>query len=358
MARPHTPKQHTRFQLARSLKLAQIEAFVAIVEAGSILAASRELALTQSAVSKSIQDLERQLDAPLFVRGKRGVVLTELGTEFERHARRMLAELRYLANDLNAWHSGEAGHVTVGTLVTASATLLPAAITRLRRAAPRITVEVRMGTNATLFPALSRGDLDVVVGFLPNRPVPGLRSEGAARLIHHKLHDETLCVVVDKRQPLARKRRVTLTELQSMDWILPTQDSVAFEAAAELFSAQGLAMPLRVVHSVSALTNVGLLTRSLMVALMPRSAAEQFAQAGLLSILPIGPLGVAGAVGYTLRGDREPSVALMRFVECLDAADTQQGQRQNPPYASGENTFSMLVSNTLAMAKAKGRLGS
>ncbi|GGH55448.1 hypothetical protein GCM10010975_13020 [Comamonas phosphati] len=122
-----SPK-HSRLSLARRLRLQQLAVFEKVVEMGSILAASRELAMTQPAVSKSIHDLEQQLDGLLFVRGKRGVVLTEFGSLFERHTKSMLAELRYLAEDLNDWQSGASGHVIVGTLITASATLLAAAL--------------------------------------------------------------------------------------------------------------------------------------------------------------------------------------------------------------------------------------
>jgi hypothetical protein len=91
---PMTPPKHSRLSLARRLRLQQLAVFEKVVEAGSILAASNELAMTQPAVSKSIQELERHLQAPLFVRGKRGMTLTDFGIDFEPHAKTMLAELR------------------------------------------------------------------------------------------------------------------------------------------------------------------------------------------------------------------------------------------------------------------------
>lgn len=262
-------------------------AFEQVVESGSILAASRELAMTQPAVSKSIHELEAQLGAPLFVRGKRGVSLTEFGRLFERHAKTMLAELRYLAEDLNAAQSGSAGHVIVGTLIVASTALLPEAITRLRRSAPDVAVTVRVGLNAMLFPALVRGELDVVVGVLPQDGPAGLHDPDGSRLAHVPLYDEALCAVVGSAHPLARRRRIELAELQALDWIVPTPDSVAYPSVRAFFDDAGLAMPKRLVESVSILTNLALLASNPMVALMPRSAAEQFARAGALAVLPV-----------------------------------------------------------------------
>ena len=89
--------RHSRQSLARRLRLQQLMIFEQVLASGSLLAAAGELAMTQPAISKSIQELESQLGGALFVRGKRGVQLTEFGRRFEPHAAHMLAELRQLA---------------------------------------------------------------------------------------------------------------------------------------------------------------------------------------------------------------------------------------------------------------------
>ncbi len=55
------PPHHSSASLARRLRLQQLTIFTKVAEAGSILAASRELAMTQPAVSKSMQELEARL---------------------------------------------------------------------------------------------------------------------------------------------------------------------------------------------------------------------------------------------------------------------------------------------------------
>ncbi len=313
-------QSHSKLSLARTLKMQQVVVFEKVVEVGSILAASTELAMTQSAVSKSIHELERHLGQALFVRSKRGVALTDFGSDFEQHAKSILAELRYLAEGLNDWRSGASGHVIVGTLITASATLLPEAIHRLRQGASDVSVEVRVGSIATLFPLLARGELDVVVGFLPHMASMHVGDADYARLSHVRLYQEALSVVVGAQHPLARRRKLTLRELSDLDWILPTSDSFAYESAIALFHAEGLALPQRVVHSVSILTNLGLLTGSQMVGLMPQSAALPFVEAGLISILPMGRLKPFCDVGYSVRADRPPTATAQRFLDALHEA--------------------------------------
>lgn len=319
--RPALPR-HSRQSLARRLRLQQLMVFERAVASGSLLAAAGELAMTQPAVSKSIQELEAQVGGALFVRGKRGVALTELGQRFEPHAASMLAELRQLAETLNAAHAGTRGQVVVGTLISASAALLPEAIARLRRGAPDVVVTVRVGPNTLLFPLLARGELDVVVGALPGPAV--VAGAEAARLAFQPLYEEALRVVVGAQHPLARRRKLVLAELMALDWIVPTPDSMAWPSVRAFFGAAGL--PARRIESVSILTNLALLAGGSMVALMPQAAAERFAQLGQLAVLPIRGLGAFGAVGYTVRADRAPSAATERFLAALRAVGERLGR--------------------------------
>ena len=76
-------------------------------------------------------------------------------------------------------------------------------------------------------------------------------------------------------------------------------------------------VPKRVVESVSILTNLGLLTESKMVALMPRTIAEQFVRLGLLGILPLGADTRFGQVGFTVARERAPTAAAQRLITAL-----------------------------------------
>ena len=321
------PPKRLPLSLARTLKLHQIAVFTKVAEQGSIIAAARELAMSQPAVSKSLHELERQLGEPLFVRGNRGVALTRFGIAFEHHAKSMLAELRRLGEGIDAWKTGGSGRIAVGSLLTASATLLPETILRLHRTAPDVTIEVHVGTNASLFPALARGDLDIVIGFVPELNGLAGRIDERVELTHVRLYDEDLCAFVGRDHPLLRRRKLTLRDLHDHEWILPTPDSVAYATACAMFGKERLGLPERVVYSVSVLTNVGLLTRRPMVALMPRSAVDPFVRLGAVARLPLGALGVFGTVGYTLRVDREARGALRRFVAALETVGRQSGRR-------------------------------
>ncbi|HEY4333930.1 MAG TPA: LysR family transcriptional regulator, partial [Ilumatobacteraceae bacterium] len=76
------------------LTIAQLECFVASIDAGSFTGAATTLRVSQPAVAEQIQRLERAVGQSLFARRPRGVALTVAGAELEMHARRVLDAAR------------------------------------------------------------------------------------------------------------------------------------------------------------------------------------------------------------------------------------------------------------------------
>jgi DNA-binding transcriptional LysR family regulator len=185
--------------LSRNLKLSQLLVFDRVMETGSIQRAANDIGLTQPAVTKVIQELESSLEGALFERSNRGVVPTDLGRVVGRRIKSLLAEFRHMSEELDHFRFGTAGHVVVGTLIAASAHLLPIAITRMKMRAPEVLITIREGPTAQLFPSLATGELDIVVGRLPEVELP---ISDAFPLKHHALFDDSLAVVVGSRHAL------------------------------------------------------------------------------------------------------------------------------------------------------------
>jgi len=307
--------QFSKHSLARRLKLQQLAIFERVLACGSLLGAARELHMTQPAVSKSIQELEEHFGQPLLIRSRRGVRPTDFGLMLHSHSQTMLADLRFLADDLNSWNAGVSGKVVAGTLLTAAADLLPRALLRLRELAPSVVVEVRVGVNEKMFAELAAGELDIVIGLLPSQ-------DASSSLVHTSLYVETLCAVVGRRHPLATNGITDVSQLASMDWILTVSQSDARRSALRFFEELGISMPTRVIESVSLMTNIGLLVDSRMIALMPFSVARKFVHLGLLSVLPLGQQLPFGNVGYTLSKGRTVTPANQRLIMALHDVET------------------------------------
>ena len=275
--------------------------------------AGEAIGMTQSAVTKAIRDLEMDLGVDLFERGNRGVTPTIYGEALVSHARRVLAQLEHAAEEIDDLAHGAGGRVAIGTLLAASAWLLPTAITRLRAERPRVLVDVVEGTNDRLQPMLLRGDLDMVVGRLSEfRHRAGVDQE--------PLYSDGVVILTRPEHPLVRRDSLSLADLQEADWILPPAETTLRRQLEKAFFDAGLDPPRCAVQSVSILTNRKLLYDTDMIGAWPRGvAADDLAQGRLVSLALrldeiLWPVGVATRKLAQLSPAADALLAMLREV--------------------------------------------
>ena len=291
----------------------QLRLVTAIAEVGSMVRAGEAIGMTQPAVTKSVRDLERDLGVKLFDRGNRGVTPTAYGESLVRHAQRVLAQLEHAAEEIDDLAHGTGGRVAIGTLLAASAWLLPAAIARLRDQRPRVIVDVVEGTNDRLQPMLLRGDLDMVVGRLSEfRHRAGIHQE--------PIYSEDVVVLARSRHPLARQEPQSLADLQEADWILPPPETTLRRQLEKAFFDAGLDPPRCAVQSVSLLTNRRLLLDGDLIGAWPRGVATDDLAQGRLVALPIRLNEILWPVGVSTRKLAQLSPAAEALRSMLRAA--------------------------------------
>ncbi|MBB3182447.1 LysR substrate-binding domain-containing protein [Variovorax sp. Sphag1AA] len=303
--------------LSRKLKLSQMMVFARVLDTGSFIRAANELGLTQPAISKAIFELESFFDEELFNRSNRGVTPTEFGLMLGRRVRSLIAELRFMTDEVHAFRKGDTGHLIVGTLIAASAVLLPRAIAQLQDEAPGVLVTIQEGTAAQLFPKLMTGEIDIVVGRLPERDSQLYTS---LPIRHEELYGEEFSVVCGTDHPLAGREDVAVAELADAAWIFPLPESPARMAAEKMFHDAGIPVPIPRVESLSLLANLGLMLHSDLLSFMPRAAAVQLMRVGSLSILSMPAMHNAGRVGFSIRADKDLAPSCKRFLMCLRRA--------------------------------------
>ncbi|MEQ9898283.1 LysR family transcriptional regulator [Pectobacterium punjabense] len=153
------------------MSLKALRTLVAIAQYGSFSRAAEAVCLTQSAVSLHVRALEEDFNTSLFDRSRRVPVLTEAGLRAVEQAREILAQYDAIATELG--EGGElAGRLRVGAIQTALAGVLPAALAALRRAHPRLRVQVNSGMSAELAIRIDAGELDAAVTTEPVKPYP------------------------------------------------------------------------------------------------------------------------------------------------------------------------------------------
>src|SRR5690606_10361939 len=106
-----------------NLTLKQLAVFDAIARLGSVSAAANELALTQSAASMALKQLEQSLEAELFLRVRKRLVLSQLGKALQPMARSVLLGAEEIATTVNAHAPAE--QLRIGASPTVGDYLLP-----------------------------------------------------------------------------------------------------------------------------------------------------------------------------------------------------------------------------------------
>ena len=146
------------------MELRHLRYFVAVADAGSVSRAAQRLNITQPALSRQIQDLEREFACRLFDRIGRRIALTRDGEDILERTRRLLADAEGLGERARALAGGEAGVLRIGAVPQFIETALPEVLTRYSLTHPGIEVELVEDGGGLLLRRLQQGELHLAVG--------------------------------------------------------------------------------------------------------------------------------------------------------------------------------------------------
>ncbi len=217
--------------------LAHLRALKAVHEMGSIQRAARVLGLSQPAVSYSIRLLEADVGAELFSRMHSGMIVTPVGATLALTARRVLAEIVRLSDDLRSMDGPSTGVVRVGGLAYSRSAILPEAIRQTLAENPAIVIRTVEGPIDTLLAALHGDQIDVVICAYPDRTLlDGITVEPVAA--------DRMALFVSHTHPLARRKGVTLKDVATYPFILPPAGSITRAHLEGTFREAAVAMPV------------------------------------------------------------------------------------------------------------------
>lgn len=234
--------------------------FVEVGRATSLSAAATTLGYTQSAISRQIAGLERDVGVRLLERGARGVALTEAGAALLPHARLVVAEAE--RGRRAATSASPGAHLALGAVPSAALGFVPAALRHLADR-PSWTMITDLTPRLVAHVAAHELDLAVVTDAPPGLPV-------AAGVLTRHLFDDLMGVVLPADHRLAHRRRVGITLLADELWI---EDNPGSEALLSELAARHR-VTLRIDRSSSDLmTKIALVAAGHGVAIAPRTLA-------------------------------------------------------------------------------------
>ena len=133
--------------MASKIDPKRLETFRVVAGAGKITSASQQLHLSQPAVTAQLRQLEEQLGRPLFVRGARGVALTDAGRELLDYAQRMHRLLEEAEQALQRPADAESDELALAASTTIAAYLLPPLLASFLRRHPGLGARVEIGNT-------------------------------------------------------------------------------------------------------------------------------------------------------------------------------------------------------------------
>ena len=138
--------------------------FYSVANNGSISKASEELLISQPAVTQNIQSLEGQLGVTLFIRTKKGTVLTEEGKELYKYIKEGINYFVNGENKINNLKKLEEGTIRIGASTIITENFLMPYITQFHKLYPNIEIKLINNLTDNLLKQLRNGTIDIVIG--------------------------------------------------------------------------------------------------------------------------------------------------------------------------------------------------
>lgn len=215
------------------LSVRHLRAVVTLARFESFVAAATYLRVSQSGLTRLIQQAEKLVGVQLFHRGSRKVMQTDAGEVIAQAAERMLSDLALQVQSARMLDGELRGQITISSLMSISHRVLPRALMTFRREHPNIHVHVREGLGDDVYDDIRRGQVDFGVANV----------EGAPEELAVAAEAEEDCyLVTPPGHPLARSKHVRLNRLEEQQLISMPPESGLRKAIDIAANSQGIAL--------------------------------------------------------------------------------------------------------------------
>jgi DNA-binding transcriptional LysR family regulator len=285
------------------MELRDLEYFRVCAREKHLGRAAAALGLSQPALTKSIQRLERRLAVRLLERTRRGVEPTSVGLALLARIESIRFAVEQAEREAYDLAAGSAGLVRLGAGPTVAEPIMSPVWRELIRSLPKVRLQIMIGMNDVLLRAIEEGALDLALSTFPGRRAAGLSYEPVA--------EDELVVVSRRGHPLARRGRVSIVDLAGEGWALPGPGVLSRLALEELFGKAGLPLPRAVIESNSVPLLLSAIADSDLLGFEPLSALRAHGGKPALVRLSVAGCSLRRQVGLvSLSGAYMPPVVL------------------------------------------------
>jgi LysR family transcriptional regulator, regulator of abg operon len=261
------------------MRLQSIEQFIAVVDAGSIRGAARQLNMSQPALTRALQQLEEELGVQLMDRSGRGVTPTAAGSAFLSRARVAEAELRKAAEEAKKTVGDGTRLLALGVSPVGASLLLPELAITLQRLHPKTRIRILETTPSALLSLVRDEVMDLAV-------TQRTRIHLDAGLDYKPLAEIQMRMAVRPGHPLlgkpGKKASCSMQDLAGASWLYMTAHDSSDDIVSRSFLASGLPVPLPAVHCGSYFVALDLIAATDMVGVLPPALLRACMKAGQL----------------------------------------------------------------------------
>lgn len=291
-----------------------LRVFVAVCEAGSLSAVARELGCTQPAVSQHVARLERELATPLIERGATGVNPTGAGDALYDAALDGLGAISTGIRRVEELRDGAVGALSVTTGGTTVRHFMRETVVRFRERHPGVVLQFVPGDSTRrCLEVVRRGSADLALITI-GAPVRGIEQRTVVQ------QDLRLLVAID--DPLARRQRVRIQELEGIRYISMAERTTTYQLIQRAFANEGVALDATM--SVDDFdTACAFVELGLGHAIAPAMQASHFVRDGRVHSVRIAGLEPV-PIGWAARRWSALSTAALAFIEIFRSEMSKQ----------------------------------
>ncbi|RQR66903.1 LysR family transcriptional regulator [Burkholderia sp. Bp9126] len=259
------------------MNFTHLAAFHAVVEAGSVTAASERLHVSQPALTREIRELEERLGVTLFDRMPRGMRPTEAGRLLADYAAQIFSLADVAEAAVGEFAGLTRGQLGIGSSRTIGVYLLPAVLNEFRARYPGITVDLRISNSETIENAVLANERQI--GMIEG-PCDDTAFDAAV------IGRDALIAVAAPSHPLARKRQLTADAIGKAELVMREPGSGTRTVVEQAYAQRGVTLePKLSVGSAEAIKQLVRLGNA--IAWVSRSTVTEELASGALVQLPV-----------------------------------------------------------------------
>lgn len=261
------------------MDIQHIRYFLAVAKYQSFSKAAQQLYVTQPILTRCVQNLEKELGAPLIIRSTKAFALTDAGKALVRHGTDLVQKHQDIYRNIQDVENFEAGEIHISSPGVLLDMYFPKLVTEYRRQHPAIRITVQESGTRTVVRDVREGAADIGLVMLPLEDGEDLN---IVPIVQDEVH-----VYVQQDHPFARDRSIHISQLDGHDIITYNQSTTLYNILLRMCHDHNFS-PTIAFQSMMPNFIMDILTYGTCIGVLPAPMLQRFPDKSLVSI-PLRP---------------------------------------------------------------------